>query len=113
MIAAVADTHTSLWHLFDDKRLSAEANRFIDDAAAARRKISSRRACRPSRVIMSPTTAVNTGACRVPRKFSRIGARDRTLGSCRRNSSTAAQASRSSPILAGTPASENSAKAGR
>ena len=39
MIAAVADTHTALWHLFDDKRLSADAERFIDEAAAARRKI--------------------------------------------------------------------------
>ncbi len=39
MIAAVADTHTALWHLFDDKRLSAAAERFIDEAAAARRKI--------------------------------------------------------------------------
>jgi hypothetical protein len=25
MIAAVADTHTALWHLFDDARLSAAA----------------------------------------------------------------------------------------
>jgi PIN domain nuclease of toxin-antitoxin system len=39
MIAAVADTHTALWHLFDDKRLSADAARLIDEAAAARRKI--------------------------------------------------------------------------
>jgi PIN domain nuclease of toxin-antitoxin system len=39
MIAGVADTHTALWHLFDDARLSAAAGTFINDAAAARRKI--------------------------------------------------------------------------
>jgi PIN domain nuclease of toxin-antitoxin system len=39
MIAGVADTHTALWHLFDDKRLSATAESFIDEAAKARRKI--------------------------------------------------------------------------
>lgn len=39
MIAAVADTHTALWHLFDDSRLSAAAGAIIDEAAAARRKI--------------------------------------------------------------------------
>jgi PIN domain nuclease of toxin-antitoxin system len=39
MIAGVADTHTALWHLFDDKRLSAAAETFISDAAIARRKI--------------------------------------------------------------------------
>jgi hypothetical protein len=39
MIAGVADTHTALWHLFDDKRLSAAAEAFIDEAATARRKI--------------------------------------------------------------------------
>jgi PIN domain nuclease of toxin-antitoxin system len=39
MIAGVADTHTALWHLFDDKRLSAAAEAFINDAATARRKI--------------------------------------------------------------------------
>jgi predicted nucleic acid-binding protein len=38
-IAGVADTHTALWHLFDDKRLSAAAEGFINDAATARRKI--------------------------------------------------------------------------
>lgn len=38
-IAGVADTHTALWHLFDDKRLSATAEAFITDAATARRKI--------------------------------------------------------------------------
>jgi PIN domain nuclease of toxin-antitoxin system len=39
MIAGVADTHTALWHLFADKRLSAAAEAFINDAANARRKI--------------------------------------------------------------------------
>lgn len=39
MIAAVADTHTALWHLFGDARLSAAAAAFISDAATARRKI--------------------------------------------------------------------------
>ena len=39
MIAAVADTHTALWHLFDDARLSGAAEAFISDAAATRRKI--------------------------------------------------------------------------
>jgi len=39
MIAAVADTHTALWHLFDDPRLSATAKAFIDTAAEARQKI--------------------------------------------------------------------------
>ena len=38
-IAAVADTHTALWHLFGDPRLSADARAFIEEAAAARRKI--------------------------------------------------------------------------
>ena len=39
MIAGVADTHTALWHLFDDARLSPAARDFIDKAAVARRKI--------------------------------------------------------------------------
>lgn len=39
MIAGVADTHTALWHLFGDKRLSATAEAFINEAATARRKI--------------------------------------------------------------------------
>src|SRR5450755_1243973 len=39
MIAGVADTHTALWHLFDDKRMSAAAEAFINEAATARRKI--------------------------------------------------------------------------
>src|SRR5579871_5553273 len=39
MIAGVADTHTALWHLFDDQRLSITATDFIARAAAARQKI--------------------------------------------------------------------------
>jgi PIN domain nuclease of toxin-antitoxin system len=39
MVAAVADTHTALWHLFDDARLSATAGAVISEAATARRKI--------------------------------------------------------------------------
>ena len=39
MIAGVADTHTALWHLFDDARLSGPAGDFIDQAAAERRRI--------------------------------------------------------------------------
>ena len=39
MIAGVADTHTALWHLFDDERLSGPAGDFIDKAATARRRI--------------------------------------------------------------------------
>jgi PIN domain nuclease of toxin-antitoxin system len=39
MIAGVADTHTAPWHLFDDVRLSAAAEAFIDEAATSRRKI--------------------------------------------------------------------------
>jgi PIN domain nuclease of toxin-antitoxin system len=39
MIAGVADTHTALWQLFNDPRLSADARRFIDEAATSRRKI--------------------------------------------------------------------------
>jgi PIN domain nuclease of toxin-antitoxin system len=39
VIAGVADTHTALWHLFDDERLSGPAGDFIDKAAAARRRI--------------------------------------------------------------------------
>ena len=39
MIAAVADTHTALWHLFDDAKISALSGAFINEAATARRKI--------------------------------------------------------------------------
>ena len=35
MIAGVADTHTALWYLFNDGRLSVAAGDFIDRAAAA------------------------------------------------------------------------------
>lgn len=38
-IAGVADTHTALWYLYGDSRLSKRAKIFIDDAAAAARKI--------------------------------------------------------------------------
>jgi len=39
VIAGVADTHTALWHLFDDARLSGPAADFIDNAAAERHRI--------------------------------------------------------------------------
>jgi PIN domain nuclease of toxin-antitoxin system len=39
MIAGVADTHTALWYLYDDGRLSVAAGNFIDQAAAAGRQI--------------------------------------------------------------------------
>jgi PIN domain nuclease of toxin-antitoxin system len=39
MIAGVADTHTALWYLFDDTRLSTAAGEFIDNAAAVRQRI--------------------------------------------------------------------------
>jgi len=39
MIVAVADTHTVLWHLYDDPRLSAVANAFISQAVQARHQI--------------------------------------------------------------------------
>jgi PIN domain nuclease of toxin-antitoxin system len=39
IIAAVADTHAALWHLFGDARLSAAAEALIHEAAAARHKI--------------------------------------------------------------------------
>ena len=35
MIAAVADTHTAVWYLFGDRRLSARARETIDGAASA------------------------------------------------------------------------------
>jgi PIN domain nuclease of toxin-antitoxin system len=38
-IAGVADTHTAIWHLFGDARLSTEAATFINEAANARQKI--------------------------------------------------------------------------
>lgn len=39
MIAGVADTHTALWYLYDDVRLSETAGAFIDKAAANHQKI--------------------------------------------------------------------------
>ncbi|HQU37909.1 MAG TPA: type II toxin-antitoxin system VapC family toxin [Anaerolineales bacterium] len=33
MIRAVADTHTVIWYLFEDERLSRTAKEFMDDAA--------------------------------------------------------------------------------
>jgi PIN domain nuclease of toxin-antitoxin system len=39
MIAAVADTHTAIWYLFDDPRLSRLAGDFIDRAALEGRNI--------------------------------------------------------------------------
>ena len=39
MIAAVADTHTALWYLFDDERLSMAAGDFIDQAGVAGHRI--------------------------------------------------------------------------
>jgi PIN domain nuclease of toxin-antitoxin system len=35
MIAGVADTHTTLWYLLKNPRLSIRAREFMDDAAAA------------------------------------------------------------------------------
>ena len=35
MIAGVADTHTALWYLLKNPRLSATARSFMDDAASA------------------------------------------------------------------------------
>lgn len=39
MIAAVADTHAALWHLYDDTRLSIPARTFMDAASDARQQI--------------------------------------------------------------------------
>lgn len=39
MIAGVADTHTALWYLFGDPRLSAPAMTYIGQAAASGRKV--------------------------------------------------------------------------
>ena len=36
MIAGVADTHTAIWYLFGDPRLSPQAKSFVDQAAANR-----------------------------------------------------------------------------
>jgi PIN domain nuclease of toxin-antitoxin system len=39
MIAGIADTHTALWYLYDDVRLSVAAGDFIDRAAAEGNRI--------------------------------------------------------------------------
>jgi PIN domain nuclease of toxin-antitoxin system len=39
MIVAVADTHTALWHLLNDKRLSSAADSFLMEAANTGHKI--------------------------------------------------------------------------
>src|SRR5579872_2916197 len=39
MIAGVADTHTALWYLFNDSRLSVTAGDFIDEAGAVGSRI--------------------------------------------------------------------------
>jgi PIN domain nuclease of toxin-antitoxin system len=39
MLAAVADTHTALWYLYGDKRLSSTAKSLIDRAGAVGRQI--------------------------------------------------------------------------
>lgn len=39
MLRAVADTHTIIWYLYDDARLSSTARTWIEDAAAADEQI--------------------------------------------------------------------------
>jgi PIN domain nuclease of toxin-antitoxin system len=39
VIAGVADTHSALWYLYSNPRLSAKARAFIDDAAVAGNEI--------------------------------------------------------------------------
>ena len=39
MIAGIADTHTAVWYLFNDARLSLPAGDFIDEAARQGRRI--------------------------------------------------------------------------
>ena len=39
MIAGIADTHTAVWYLFNDARLSLPAGDFIDEAARRGRRI--------------------------------------------------------------------------
>ena len=39
MVAAVADTHTAVWYLFDDPRLSYAAKTLMESIRASRRKI--------------------------------------------------------------------------
>jgi PIN domain nuclease of toxin-antitoxin system len=49
MIAGVADTHTALWYLYDDARLSIAAGDFIDQAAAT-----------GNQIVVSSTSVVST-----------------------------------------------------
>jgi len=39
VIVAVADTHTILWYLFGDSRLSDTAKKYIDQASSRREQI--------------------------------------------------------------------------
>jgi PIN domain nuclease of toxin-antitoxin system len=39
MVAAVADTHAALWHLYGDARLSARARDFIESSARVGQKV--------------------------------------------------------------------------
>ena len=39
MVVGVADTHTAIWYLFNDERLSSAARGFMEDAAAQGKKI--------------------------------------------------------------------------
>lgn len=34
MIVAIADTHAAIWYIYDDARLSAQANQTLDEAVA-------------------------------------------------------------------------------
>ena len=34
MIVAIADTHAAIWYIYDDTRLSAQANQTLDEAVA-------------------------------------------------------------------------------
>jgi len=34
MIVAIADTHAAIWYIYDDARLSAQANQALDEAVA-------------------------------------------------------------------------------
>jgi PIN domain nuclease of toxin-antitoxin system len=39
MLVAIADTHAVIWYIFDDKRLSATAREFLDNAAKAKNRV--------------------------------------------------------------------------
>ena len=39
MLVAIADTHTVIWYIFDDARLSEGARVFLDNAAAAGQQV--------------------------------------------------------------------------